>query len=398
MIITRVVLILYGMILITGQTHAAEVAVIPSTQIVTPGSDFDMNISFDPQGTAIAGAQLDIAFDMSGIRVNSIIEGNLFTQGGANTFFNGGTINNTAGSVINIFDAIIGRKNVSTQGNFIIVNATAIGVSGITPINLSNVKISDPNGNPVTLNVTNGSVNINSPPVLTSIGDKMVNEGMLLMFTLSATDLDADTLVFSATGLPEGAAFIPSTKTFQWTPDYTQSGNYSIHFEVSDGIYKDEENIILIVNNINRAPTFTSIPSNGSVFNETDRINITVTANDPDGDSLNYIIKVDGVQVSASSTYGWITNYSNAGFHNIYISVSDGKAATNSTITIYVNNVYPRYDVDENGVVDIRDLVIIGQHFNDDVSAPYPRYDVNMDGIVDVLDLTTTAQHFGEDT
>ncbi len=139
MIITRVLLVLYGLVLITVQAYAADVAVTPSTRIVTPGSDFDMNISFDPHGTAIAGAQLDIGFDRSLIRVNSITEGNLFTQGGASTFFNGGTINNTAGSVINIFDAIIGRKNVSTQGNFIIINATAIGISGISPINLSNV-------------------------------------------------------------------------------------------------------------------------------------------------------------------------------------------------------------------------------------------------------------------
>ncbi len=396
--ITAAALLIYGLILITGQTYAAEVAVIPSTQIVTPGSDFDMNISFDPQGTAIAGAQLDIAFDMSLIRVNSITEGNLFTQGGASTFFNGGTIDNTAGTVINIFDAIIGRKNVSTQGNFIIINATAIGTSGIAAVNLSNVKISDPDGNPVALNVANGSVKINSPPLLATIGDQSVDEGKTLMFTLSATDPDADTLVFSAAGLPAGASFVPATKTFQWTPDYTKSGNYSIHFEVSDGIYTDEENVIIIVNNVNRAPTFTSIPANGSVFNETDQINITVTASDPDSDPMSYVIKVDGVQVSTSSTYAWTTNYSNAGYHNIYISVSDGSITVDRTIIIYINNAYPRYDVDENGIVDISDLVIIGQHFNDIVCVPYPRYDVNMDGKVDVLDITTAAQHFGENT
>ncbi len=246
--------------------------------------------------------------------------------------------------------------------------------------------------------MTNGSVKINSPPVLTAIVDQSVDEGNTLMLTLSATDPDADTLVFSATGLPGGATFVPETKTFQWSPDYTQSGNYTIHFEVSDGIYTDEETIIIMVNNVNRAPTFISVPSNGSVFNETDKINITVTANDPDGDPMSYVIKVDGIQVSTSSAYAWTTNYSNAGYHNIYISVNDGSITVDRSIIIYVNNSYPRYDVDESGIVDISDLVIIGQHFNDVVSVPYPRYDVNMDGKVDVLDVTTTAQHFGEDT
>jgi len=398
MTITRVILLIYGLILITGQAYAAEVAVIPSNNIITPGSNFYMNITIDPQGTDIAGAQLNIAFNRSLIRVNSITEGDIFKQNGAITFFNSGIINNSAGTVINVFDAIIGRKNVSTTGTFIVINATATGTSGTSYINLSNVKISDPNGNPVAFIVTNGSVNLNSPPLLTSIGNKTVNEGQMLTFTLSATDADGDPLLYSATGMPNGASFNPATRIFQWTPDYTQSGNYSMRFDVTDGIYTAQENIIIVVNNVNRAPTFTSIPANGSVFNETDLIQITVTASDLDSDTLNYVIKIDGVQVSTSSSYIWTTNYSNAGYHNIYISVSDGTAITNSTITIYVNNVYPRYDVDDNGIVDIRDLVIIGQHFSDIVSAPYPRYDVNMDGVVDVLDITTTAQHFGEDT
>ncbi len=390
--------LIFGLILITGQTFAAEVSVLPSTRISTPGETFNMNVSIDPQGTSIAGAQLNIAFNKSLIRVNSIEEGNLFKQNGANTFFNSGIINNSEGTVINIFDAIIRRNNVSAQGTFITINATAIGASGTSGIDLSNVKISDPDGGTVTLNVTNGSIRLNSPPLLTYIGNKMINEGQMLSFTLSATDSDADSLVYSATGLPGGASFNPVTGSFQWTPDHTQSGNYSTHFEVSDGIYADEENIIITVNNVNRAPTFTSIPANSSIFNETDQIQITVTASDPDGDALSYAITIDGVQVNTSSNYIWTTNYSNAGYHNIYISVSDGIAAANSTITIYINNVYPCYDVDENGTVDISDLVIIGQHFNDIVNAPYPRYDVNMDGVVDVLDITIVAQHFGENT
>jgi hypothetical protein len=396
--ITRVTLLIYGIIMIIGQTYAVEVSVIPSNQIITPGGTFNMNVSIDPNGTEIAGAQLNIVFNRSYISINSITEGDLFKQGEANTFFNSGIINDSSGTVVNIFDAIIGRKNVSTTGTFIVINATATGTSGTSYINLSNVKISDPDGNPVAFIVINGSLNLNSLPLLTSIGNKTVNEGQMLTFTLSATDADGDPLLYSATGIPGGASFNPATRIFQWTPDYTQSGNYSMRFDVTDGIYTVQENIIIVVNNVNRAPTFTSIPANGSLFNETDQIQISVTASDPDNDPLSYLIKIDGIQVSTSSKYNWTTNYSDAGYHNIYISVSDRTVTTNSTITIYVNNGYPRYDVDENGIVDISDMVLIGQHFNDIVSAPYPRYDVNMDGVVDVLDITITAQHFGEDT
>lgn len=391
-------LLIFGLILIIGEAYAAEVAVTPSSRILIPGETFITNITIDPQGTAISGAQLNIAFNNSLIRVNSITEGDLFTQGGATTFFNGGTINNSAGTVINIFNIILGRYNISNQGTFIRINATIIGTSGTSGINISNVIISDPNANSVALTVSNGSVRVNVAPVLASIGNRTVNEGEAVTFIISASDSDGDSLTYSATGLPTGATFTPFNRTFGWTPNYTQSGNYSTTFVVTDGNYTVQENIVITVYNVNREPAFTAIPTNGSIYNESDTIQISVTANDPDNDFLSYSIKLDGVQVSTSSTYNWITNFSNSGYHTINISVGDGVATSTSSLTIYINNVYPRYDVNENGEVDIGDLTIIGQHFNDIVSAPYPRYDVNSDGVVNILDITLTAQYFGEYT
>ncbi len=57
---------------------------------------------------------------------------------------------------------------------------------------------------------------------------------------------------------------------------------------------------------------------------------------------------------------------------------------------------HPRYDVNGDGVVNVLDLVAVGQHFGETTSQPYPNYDVNMDGTVNVLDLVAVGQHFGE--
>ncbi|MCJ7724629.1 MAG: putative Ig domain-containing protein, partial [Anaerolineales bacterium] len=353
----------------------------------------------NPEGTRIAGAQLNIEFNPSLFRVNSMTEGNLFNQNGANTFFNSGNIDNSNGTVINVFNAIIGNSNISTRGTFIIINATAIGITGTSWINLSNVKISNPGGQPVAFNLSNGSVRINNPPVIATIGNKTVNEGQSLNLTLSATDLDGDILTYSTTNLPSGASFNPTTRIFQWTPGYTQSGVYTnVRFSVTDGILTTNENITIIVNDVNRQPTVTITPLNGSSFNETDSIEIIVSANDPDNFSLAYMIKIDGVLVSTTYNYTWITNYSSAGYHTLNISVSDGTITVNNTITIYINNAHPRYDVDDNGLVDIRDLVIVGQQFNKITSSPYPRCDVNMDAVVDIEDITIVAQNFGATT
>jgi len=61
-----------------------------------------------------------------------------------------------------------------------------------------------------------------------------------------------------------------------------------------------------------------------------------------------------------------------------------------------VNKLISRYDVNEDGTVDILDTTIVGQHFGETTSPPYPRYDVNEDGAVDILDTTIVGQHSGE--
>jgi len=79
---------------------------------------------------------------------------------------------------------------------------------------------------------------VNLPPVLDSIGDRTVSEGALLSFTIGASDPDrpANSLTFSADGLPAGASFDPSTRSFSWMPGETQGpAAYAVTFRVTDG-------------------------------------------------------------------------------------------------------------------------------------------------------------------
>jgi len=382
-----------------AENNTPKLTVIPSVKTIAFNQDFTLNVSIDPKGTGIAGAQLNIEFNKSILKINDIIEGNLFKQDGASTLFNSGVIDNTKGTVENIYAAIIGASNVTLQGTFVTINATAIGASGISGFDLSNIMISNPQGNPIVYNLTNGMIKINDPPVLAPINYRTANEGELLSFNLAATDLNGDTLSYSASNMPSGATFDVMTKTFAWTPTFFQSGTYpDVHFEVTDGDLAVFENITITVINANRAPTFTPLPPNGSVFNETDIIYISANAIDLDNDTLSYFIKIDNTQVSTSSNYNWTTNYSDEGNHEINISVFDGTELVSKTISVYINNVYPRYDVNENGIVDIGDIAIIGQHFNEVTTPPYPRYDVNMDGIVNIEDMVIAGQYFGEAT
>jgi hypothetical protein len=86
-----------------------------------------------------------------------------------------------------------------------------------------------------------------SPPALAIIGNKTVNEGQPLSFSVSATDTDSLTLTYaiSAAGLPSAASF--SGQTFNWVPDYSQAGSYGVTFTVSDGVFLDSEAITITV-------------------------------------------------------------------------------------------------------------------------------------------------------
>lgn len=91
------------------------------------------------------------------------------------------------------------------------------------------------------------SADSNNPPVLHSIGDRTIDEGQPLQFTLSASDTNGDPLFYSAAGLPAGASFNAGARTFSWTPRYDQTGIYTTHFQVSDGVSTDSEDVTITV-------------------------------------------------------------------------------------------------------------------------------------------------------
>jgi hypothetical protein len=76
----------------------------------------------------------------------------------------------------------------------------------------------------------------NHSPMLHPIGNPKFNEGDYIVINVGASDLDGDSLIFTASNLPQGAYFNGDSGVFLWIPTYSQRGTYpNIHFEVSDG-------------------------------------------------------------------------------------------------------------------------------------------------------------------
>lgn len=108
-----------------------------------------------------------------------------------------------------------------------------------------------------TIKITaNEAEETNQPPVLNPIGNKTVETGKTLMFTVWGTDPDGDNLVVTAANLPEGASFKSQNCTFSWTP--SQPGTYpGICFTISDGELTDSEQITITVTAQQTQPTIT---------------------------------------------------------------------------------------------------------------------------------------------
>lgn len=383
----------------TAAAVNASVSAVASNQTINPGEQFTVNIEVAPNGAAIAGVQFDLSFDASLVTVDNITEGNLLSSSGASTYFNSGATDNEAGRISGVAGVIIiPGETVSTSGTFAIVTLTAGNEAGTCPLTLSNVVVGDINGQSIPASLVNDEVaiSINRPPVLNSIGNKSVNEGQQLQFTVSATDPDGNSLVYSASNLPTGASFNSSSRTFSWTPTFTQSGiYYNVKLTSSDGSMSDSEYINITVVNANQAPIIS--PIGNKTVNEGQQLQFTVSATDPDGDSLEYSASnlPTGASFSPSSRFfNWLPRYDQAGtYTSVLFEADDGSLGNSESITITVNQEYDDWDANGDGLTNVLDMIVIGQHWSETGQTGWIREDANEDGIISVLDMVLVGQH-----
>jgi hypothetical protein len=100
----------------------------------------------------------------------------------------------------------------STSGSFAwIPDSTQAGIFNIT-FRVTDGSLSD--NESVTISVTP----VNRAPEIVPVGNKIVSAGILLNFTVNATDLDDSLLGYSADNLPAPANSSPPTSFFAWIP------------------------------------------------------------------------------------------------------------------------------------------------------------------------------------
>ncbi len=116
-----------------------------------------------------------------------------------------------------------------------------------------------------------------------------VREGEYIEFDVSASDFDADSLIYLAENLPQGSKFDEKAKKFSWTPGYDKTGTYVMNLKVTE---KDRNNGIapqtailpvkIIVGNFNRPPTIEIKPPGDKTVTEGQKLEFDAAASDPD--------------------------------------------------------------------------------------------------------------------
>jgi PKD repeat protein len=116
---------------------------------------------------------------------------------------------------------------------------------------------------------------------------------------------------------------------------YKKKGEYEIVFQVTDEFGQTAE-AYFSVKVLNRGPILlTSAPAPASHMVLGNEQLFTVTAQDPDGDVLNYLWTVDGGQRSSNSS-SLIFKPQKSGGHRINVTVSDGELSVSTDWTLTV--------------------------------------------------------------
>lgn len=135
---------------------------------------------------------------------------------------------------------------------------------------------------------------VNDPPEVANPGNQTNDEGETVSLAISASDVDSDTLAYSAAGLPDGLSINSATGLISGTISQTAANGspYNITVTVDDGVTlvqllaSASVNFTWTVNRVNVAPSLTQ-PAD-QVNAEGDVVSLQMQASDADNDTLTY--------------------------------------------------------------------------------------------------------------
>ena len=491
------------------------VSIDPVSQAVGPDEIFTVGVYCVP-GQPIKAFEFKLLFNASLIQANEVTEGDIFD--GYSTFFNAGTINNSAGTIVDVYGLILGSGNVSDPGMLVNISFTAESNSGTSILALYDVGVTNETGY-VPISLVNGTVQVDvTPPVVidhspsqgytgdsytfnvsvtdnTNAADELLvkvdwshgemsgNESMVhvggnyfekmvtfdlnssldMTYTIYACDsygnsittslesvsvVDNDPPVFAdvsaSPGSQEVSGFVnisavvmdniaidmvyvnityPDSSlenlsitgnktgdTYYCNRTYDMIGLYSYYiwandtqansdvsagytFVIGDMTSPEISNVVLTPSDpLDTDPAFGWINITCDVTDNVAVDGVSLNITNPNESWNNVSINTGG---GTSYYYNSSTAFSQYGNYSYYIWADD---ASDNTIasSSYNFSMVPNWDINNDGVVNIFDLVVVSNHYDETGNAGWIREDVDNNGEIQVLDLVLVSNHYGE--
>jgi len=336
------------------------VYVNPASQTVAPGASFNISINCNP-GQAICAFEFSLSFDPSLLSANSVSEGDIFS--GHSTYYTGNyTINNTTGTITNIWDLIQGTGNVTNPGSLVNISFTAKSTSGVSSLNIYDLGITNETDY-VSTNTTNGTVEIDGiPPEFTDNSPAQGYTGDSYTFNVTVTDnTDSASNLTVYVDWTHGGSSDNNTMTHMGsnffektiTLNLTSISDLSYNFYANDSYGNGNETTTDAASvSDNDPPTITNILATPSPQEIGGYVNITAEVTDnidvgnvslnityPDSSYENFSITSN---VSANIYYCNQT-YSQYDYHYYLIWANDeyGNAATSSSNSFFIGDYSP---------------------------------------------------------
>ena len=195
---------------------------------------------------------------------------------------------------------------------------------------------------PVTVTIKVNPVN-DAPTLGELSSNSTLDELTALTLTATANDVDnpVNSLRFSLSDAPAGAAIDPVSGIFRWTPTEAQGpGNYAFRVNVSDGSLTASKTVNVTTNEVNVAPRLSNVPPSANI-NELSAYSFIAAATDVDIPvqtlTFSLIDAPAGASINPSNgVFSWTPTEAqgNNSTYNFTVRVSDGVVNTDLPVKL----------------------------------------------------------------
>ncbi|MDP7179815.1 MAG: PKD domain-containing protein [Candidatus Woesearchaeota archaeon] len=189
-----------------------------------------------------------------------------------------------------------------------------------------------------------------------AVKEIVVEETDLVKLEPQAYDPDDDEITYSFSE--------PLDSEGEWQTNYGDFGEYETSVTVSDSEASTTEEVLLIVEKKEEAPTIVlfSPDSYELSFKETEKIEFSVSASDVNGDELTYYWEIDSERVGEGDSFTYFIGYDQEGERTVNAFASDGDSAASHEWLVDVEDVdrgvvleeFVDVEVDEQEIVRLK--------------------------------------------